>query len=89
METKDRKKITAPADEVMGIRLRGADFMKENPGIRERLWRTICLRIKMEESREDMPEDINLSPEEMSGLAAAGGIIFPGVPNFSGNEISR
>lgn len=62
----------------MEARFRRADFSEEVPGLRERLWQKVQKRIFALED-EDSMEDVCLTPEEMTLLAAARSNPFAGI----------
>ncbi len=69
----DKKHTMELADEELEARLRKADFSEENPGLEERLWGKITKRLRGLSPMEDNLEDVELSSEELSQLAAARG----------------
>ena len=79
MESKDRKDAMESPDEELEARIRRADFSGEAPGLLQRLWAKIQSRVAETDENGELPEDIDLSSEEMSLLTAARGNPFEGL----------
>ncbi len=85
MEMPDRNERLESLDEAQEARLHRADFSGEAPGLLERLWAKIQARIAASDDFAGIPEDIDLSSEEMSLLTAARGNPFEGLGKFPKN----